>query len=98
MQPEAGQVTRTVMVEALLAESAGRDIAAVIEDGKGVAMLEDAGPLVRPASGGDHLLSGSSTPTTPSMTQRLPSTAPRNDSHIVALGDHCQGSLCATLP
>ena len=46
---EARQVARALVVQALLAEAAGRDVAVVIEDGERVAVLEHARPLVRRA-------------------------------------------------
>ncbi len=49
IQPEARQMARAVMVQTLLAESPARDVAPVIEDGKGVAVLENASSVGHPS-------------------------------------------------
>jgi hypothetical protein len=98
IQPKARQVARAVMVQTLLAESAARDIAAVIEDGKSVAVLENASSVGHPSRGSDHRLSDSSSTTSSSMTHRRPDIALSSGSYIHGLGlRRCSSSVCAAL-
>ncbi len=86
------------MVQTLLAESPARDIAAAIEDGKGVAVLENASSVGHPSRGSDHRLSDASTTTASSMTHRRPVIALSNGSYTHVLGlRRCPSSVCAAL-
>jgi hypothetical protein len=55
-QHQAGQVAGALVVESFLAQAAGLDVAVVVEDGEGVAVLEDARAVVRRAGGGEDVV------------------------------------------
>ena len=63
------RIARALVVQALLAEPAGLDVAVVVEDGERVAVLEHPGPLVGQAGGGQDVIGPPSSG--PSRSARL---------------------------
>src|SRR5262249_20223687 len=57
LQQQAGEEARALVVQALLAEAAGLDVAVMVEDGARGPVLEHPGPLVRHAGGGQDVVS-----------------------------------------
>ena len=56
LEDQAGQVSRTFVVQPLLAQAAGLDVAVVVEDGERVAVLEHPGPVVGDAGRGQDMV------------------------------------------
>ena len=56
LQEQAGEIARPLVVQTFLAQSARLDIAVVVEDREGVAVLEHAGPLISQAGGGQDVI------------------------------------------